>query len=123
MCHSTRTMRQMTDVSKDINILELGTRNAERTHLKALNKAEGVNVGSVLIDGKARKVVKDRLRALNVNGDESALHWMAEDMMEEDSCFETFKRAFDGNEMQLDLHMSVPQTPVGGSTTKVIITT
>jgi hypothetical protein len=97
----------MTDVSKDINILELRTRNSERTHLKALNKAEGVNAGSTLIDGHARNLIKDRLRALNVNGDEEALHWMTEEMME-GSDFEIVKCAFDGNEMQLDLHIPVP---------------
>jgi hypothetical protein len=109
--HSTSAVRQMTDVSKDINILELRTRNSERTHLKARNKAEGVNVGSALIDGHARNVVKDRLRALNINRDEEALHWMAEDMME-GSNFEIFKCAFDGNEMQMDLYLEVPGTPV-----------
>jgi hypothetical protein len=100
----------------------LGTRTSEKTHLKALNKAEGINVGSVLIDQLVKKVVRDRLRTLNVNGDENTLRWMAEDMME-DSYFETFKRAFDGNEMQLDLHMPVPGTsPLGGPARKVIIT-
>lgn len=109
---STGAVRQMTDVLKDINILELKTRTSERTHLKALNKAEGVNVGSALIDGHARKVIKDRLRALNFNMDEQALHWMAEDMME-GSDFEIFKCAFDGNEMQMDFSIPVP---VGGTT-------
>src|SRR5436853_6723287 len=107
MCLAHGAVRQMTDVSKDINILELRTRTSERTHLKALNKAEGVNVGSTLIDGHARNVIKDRLRALNINGDEQVLHWMAEDMME-GSDFEIFKCAFDGNEMQMDLHIPVP---------------
>jgi hypothetical protein len=97
----------MTDVLKDINILELRTRTSERTHLKALNKAEGVNVGSTLIDGHARNVIKDRLRALNVSRNEEALHWMAEDMME-GSDFEIFKCAFDGNETQMDLYIPVP---------------
>jgi hypothetical protein len=111
----TGAVRQMTDVSKDINILELRTRNSERTHLKALNKAEGINVGSALIDGHARRIIKDRLRALSVNGDEEALHWMAEDMME-GSDFEIFKCAFDGNEIQMDLYIPVPGIPVGGTT-------
>ena len=121
---STGAVRQMTDVSKDINILELKTRNSDRTHLKALNKAEGVNVGSALIDGHARRVVKDRLRALRVNEDEDGLYWMAEDMME-NSNFEIFKCAFDGNEMQLDLYLEVPGIPVdrttGGRGQQVII--
>lgn len=90
--------------------------------MKALSKAEGINVGSVLIDGLVKQVVKDRLRTLNVNGDENTLRWMAEDMMEA-AYFETFKRAFDGNEMHLDLHMPVPENPpLGGPTRMVIIT-
>jgi len=114
----------MTDVSKDINILELRTRNRERTHLRALYKAEGVNVGSTLIDWQAKKMVKDRLRALNVNGDDAFMNRMADDMMN-DSGFEAFKRAF-GDEMEMDIYMSVPEMRVDGPTrgrgARVVIT-
>lgn len=111
---STGAVCQMTDASKDINILELRTRTSEKTHLKALNKAEGINVGSALIDGHARNIIKDRLRVLNVNGGEEALYWMAEDMME-GSDFEIFKCAFDGNDMQMDFSMPVPGMSAGGT--------
>lgn len=40
----------------------------DKTQLTALNKAEGIDIGSTLIDGQAKRLVKDRLQALSVAG-------------------------------------------------------
>ena len=91
----------------DINILEIKEHSQERTQLTALNKAEGINVGSTLIDGQAKHLVKDRLEALNVAGDESELYWMAEDMLQRAN-FEALKCGFDGAHNGMDTYLTVP---------------
>jgi len=55
----------------DINILEIKEHSQDKTQLTALNKAEGVNVGSTLMNGQAKRLVKERLQALSVPGDVS----------------------------------------------------
>lgn len=67
----------------------------DKTQLTALNKAEGIDIGSTLIDGQAKRLVKNRLQALSVAGDESDLSWLAEDMLQQGN-FEALKYGFDG---------------------------
>ncbi|ERF68598.1 hypothetical protein EPUS_04696 [Endocarpon pusillum Z07020] len=91
----------------DINILEINKHSSERTQLVALNKAEGVNVGSILIDGEAEQLVKQRLHALNVSGNDDDIHWLAKDMLKEVN-FEAMKCAFDGSPTQISTIMTIP---------------
>lgn len=91
----------------DINILEIKEHSWERTQLVALNKAEGINVGSTQIDSHAKHLIKQRLRSLNALGDDDEIHWLAEDMLKENN-FEGMKCAFDGSRTQMSTIMTVP---------------
>jgi hypothetical protein len=79
------------------------------TRLRALDKAEGVNIGSVLIDTAAKRIISRRLQAMGIQTDTDLL-WMAEEMMD-DSGFEIFKCNYDGRDMYMDQHMDVPGYP------------
>ena len=93
----------------DINVLELTERSSRSTKLKALTKAEGINVGSTLIDGQVRRHITSRLRALGVTGSDLDLAWRADDMMQEKR-FEGIKCSFEGQpwQMQLENTFAVP---------------
>lgn len=109
----------------DINVLEITERTQDRTRLKALDKAEGINVGSVLIDAKVKLLIKKRLRERGVPCDNDELHWAAEDMMASNN-FEQVKRAFNGTQM-LDTYMNIPDELLpphrgGRPNPKVVIT-
>jgi hypothetical protein len=66
----------------------------------ALDKAEGINIGSVMIDSHARQVMR----------------WLAEDMMDR-SGFERYKCNYDGGDIRLDHYLDIPrgQTSSGPS--------
>lgn len=85
----------------DINTLQVLERSQHSTRLKALTKAEGINVGSTLIDESVRKLLRTRLRALGVDGDDSDLAWIADDMLREKP-FEAIKCTFLGEQYEVD---------------------
>jgi hypothetical protein len=78
------------------------------TRLRALDKAEGVNIGSVLIDTAAKRFISRKLQAMGIQTDTDPL-WVAEEMMD-DSGFEIFKCNYDGHR-EMDHHMDVPGYP------------
>ncbi|KAK5072461.1 hypothetical protein LTR64_005068 [Lithohypha guttulata] len=86
----------------DINTLKLLERSTRSTKLKSLTKAEGINVGSTLIDEAVRRSIAVRLRTLGVAGDDGELHWIADDMMREKR-FEGIKCGFLGEPWQVQL--------------------
>lgn len=92
----------------DINILEITERRRDRAKLRALDKAEGINVGSTQIDGHVKELVKAQLKQRRVQCNDDEVHWLAEDMMK--SCaFEEIKCGFDGTQLQMDTHMAIPE--------------
>lgn len=93
----------------DINVLELIERSARTTKLKALTKAEGVNVGSTLIDESVRRLIARRLRDLGVPGDDKDLQWIADDMMVAKG-FEGTKCGFVGEQwrIQMNTQFTIP---------------
>lgn len=91
----------------DINILELMEHSRNKTQLKALNKAEGINVGSTLIDQQIKHFIAQKLRGMNVTGDDKELIWHAEDIMQ-DSDFEGIKCSFDGTNLSMSSSFAVP---------------
>lgn len=91
----------------DVNILKITEHTQDRAKLKALDKAEGINVGSTLIDTSVAKLIKERMRLLLLPLDEDELQWAAEDLMKLRN-FEGTKCAFDGSPAQLDTHMMLP---------------
>lgn len=93
----------------DINVLELIERSARSTKLRALTKAEGINVGSTVIDSKIRRLIAQRLRALGVPGDNADLQWIADDMMHAKG-FEGTKCGFAGEQwrVQMNTQFTIP---------------
>lgn len=84
----------------DINILQVLERSATSTRLRALTKAEGINVGSTLIDESIRQLIRNRLQELGVPGDIRELAWIADDMLREKP-FEAIKVTFLGEQYQV----------------------
>jgi hypothetical protein len=92
---------------QDINVLRLEEHSRRRTKLKGLTKAEGINVGSMLIDFEVRRKIAADLSARGAIGTEEELVWIAGDMMD-DCGFEGLKCAFNGEWSPDDIHMRIP---------------
>lgn len=74
--------------------------------MQSLDKAEGINIGSVMIDTEVRNIVEKRLRALHIRS-EPGLKWLAEKIME-DSGFDLFKSDFGNSDGNMNFYMDVP---------------
>lgn len=74
--------------------------------MRSLDKAEGINIGSVLIDTEVRNIVEKRLAALHIRT-ELGLKWLAEKMMD-DSDFALFKSDFGNSDSFMKFYMDVP---------------
>jgi hypothetical protein len=90
-------------------VLRLEEHSRHRTRLKGLTKAEGINVGSMLIDFEVRQKIAKNLSARGAIGTEEELVWIAGDMMD-DCGFEALKCAFNGEWSPDDIHLRIPPT-------------
>ena len=85
----------------------------------ALDKAEGINIGSVRIDEQVRDVIEHKLRALRIRANDD-LRWLAEDMMDY-SGFERYKCNFDGGDIPIDHYLKIPEGPNSGMPERRVI--
>lgn len=81
------------------------SKEAGITQLKALDRAEGIYVGSTMIDNEARKILEQRLKSRHIDAPYGITH-LAESMM--DQAFEFYKRNFGKEGGLMDFCAPIP---------------